>query len=85
MHFLIIFSSGAIILYLKKIKNIINLKSLGINYIYKKGHNLKKTLKVIKKSRQIKIIAFMPYSFVFDYKEILIEQIKAGCNINILI
>jgi len=83
--FFFLFSSGLFALYLRKAKNSVNLKSIGIHHIHKKGQNIKNTINAINSSRQIKIIAFMPYSFIFDYKELLVKKIKDGCNIKFLV
>lgn len=83
--FTIVFSSGIMAIFLSKIRNGINLKAVGINYIHKKGKDVKNMQKAIKTSRQIKIISFMPFSFVFDYKDMLVERIKDGCDIKMLV
>ena len=83
--FFFLFSGGLFALYLRKAKNSINLKSIGIHHIHKKGQNIKNTINAIKSSRQIKVIAIMPYSFIFDYKELLVKIIKEGCNIKFLV
>lgn len=83
--FVLIFSCGLFTLYITKVKNIINLKNVGINHIYKQGNNNTHMNKAIEESSQIKIIAFMPFSFIFNNKELLVKKIKEGCNIKFLI
>lgn len=83
--FVLIFSCGLSTLYITKVKNTINLKNVGINRIYKQGNNISHMNKAIQESCQIKVIAFMPFSFLFNNKELLVEKIKDGCNIKILV
>lgn len=83
--FTIVLSSGVIALHTTKINRIINLKAVGITHIHKKGRDVKRLMRSIEKASKICIIAFVPYSLVFDNRELLTEKIKEGCNIKILL
>lgn len=83
--FTIVLTSGVVTFHLTKLRKMINTKNVGINRVYKKGKDIKGMIKTIEKSNQVKMIAFMPYNFVFTHKSLLIQKVKDGCNIKILI
>ena len=83
--FVIVFSGGFFTLYITKIKNTINFKHVGINRVYKRGRDISNMQKAMRDARQIKLISFMPYNFLFAYKELIVQKIKEGCNMQILI
>lgn len=83
--FTLIISTGAVTFCFATLRNTINIKKLGIHRVHKEGKDINNMIKAIKKSRQIKIISFMPYNFVYDHKDKLVQKIKDGCNIKLLI
>lgn len=67
------------------LSNLIYLNKAGIKRIHNQGKDLRSMIKAIEKAYVIKFIAFMPHSFVFDHKHLLVEKIKSGCHIRILV
>ena len=81
----IIFSSGVLIFFTRKMRRTIDAKSVGIKCIHKRGKDVKHLQNSVKKSKQIKMISFMPFYFVFDHKEQLVKKIREGCSIKFLV
>ncbi|MBQ3426125.1 MAG: hypothetical protein IJH37_03150 [Clostridia bacterium] len=67
-----------------KLHTTIRSKSIGIKNIHKRGMNVKNLEKSIKKASIIKVLAFMPYYFTFDHKELLVNKVREGCSLQFL-
>lgn len=83
--FTLFFSSGLMAVYIAKMRKALNETSIGITHVHKHGKDVKNLIKAMQSAREINIIAFVPFSFVFDNRELLTKKIKDGCMIRILL
>lgn len=80
----LLFSGGLLAFALDMIRTSLYGKWSGVSRIHKKGKDIKSLKRAILNAKEVCILGFVPYNFVFDNRELLIQKIQDGCKINIL-